>query len=199
MAIQTRGTESYWSYFLALEDDLATLARYVEFSNQNYQTYSIEMAHLLLAAASEVDVVMKLRCQQFGLAARNMEEYRRALRDRKPLLADLSISMPRFGLTLTPWANWRADASPDWWSDHNLVKHHRDSSFAKASLKNLLNAMGGLFLLLLTYYAHDPARLRVVPAPSLFAPPEQLANKRHALDGETGLFFNREEAGQAGS
>lgn len=199
MAIQTRGTDIHWNYFLALEDDLAALARYVEFSDKNLETYSIEIAHLLLAAASEVDVVMKLRCQQVGRAARSMKGYRRVLRNREPVLAKLSAAIPRFDITLTPWVNWEADDPLEWWTDHNLVKHRRDSSFSKATLKNLLNAMGGLFLLLLTYYAHDPAKDRLVPASSLFVPPIELAMKGHCLDGETGLILLQQEAELAGT
>jgi len=199
MAIQKREAEPYWNYFLALEEDLVELARYVEFSERNFQAFSTEMARLLLAASSEVDVVMKLRCQQLGEAAANMRDYRGVLRDQEPVLAGMRAFIPRYGLVLTPWENWRRDESPDWWLDYNSVKHQRNTEFTKANLKNVLNAMAGLSLLLLAYYAHDENRLRVVPAPSLFTPPQELASKQHAMDGETGLFFNREEAGQAGS
>jgi hypothetical protein len=46
----------HWNYFLALERDLEVVSRYVEFSRPNFQVFSIELAHLLFAAASEVDV-----------------------------------------------------------------------------------------------------------------------------------------------
>jgi len=55
----------HWSYFLALEEDLLQLARYVEFSNANFKAYSIEMAHLLLASSSESDVLLKMICNVY--------------------------------------------------------------------------------------------------------------------------------------
>ena len=59
MAITERESLSYWNYFLALEADLERLSRFVEFTSVNFQTYSLEMARLLLTGASEVDVVAK--------------------------------------------------------------------------------------------------------------------------------------------
>ena len=191
MAIRTAETEHYWNYFLALEEDLGRLARYVEFAEANFGAFSTEMAVLLIAAASEVDAVMKLRCEQIGQETKNMHEYRIALADVKPALVDMQATIPRFGLTLSPWVNWRDEVSPDWWVDHNAVKHQRSTEFARANLHNVLNAVGGLFLLLLTYYGHDNKRQRIVPAPLLLAPPSEIAEKLHALDGETGLFFKR--------
>ena len=65
MGIQLTGTPKlHWNYFLALERDLETVSRYVEFTPDNYKIYSIELAHLLFAAASEVDVIAKLLCRQ---------------------------------------------------------------------------------------------------------------------------------------
>jgi len=54
----------HWNYFLALESDLDRVSRYVEFTTYNYTTYSLEMAHLLLAAGSEIDVVLKSLCKK---------------------------------------------------------------------------------------------------------------------------------------
>ena len=59
----------HWNYFIALERDLEVASRYVEFCPQNFNVYSIEFAHLLFAAASEVDVVAKLLCQRLKPAA----------------------------------------------------------------------------------------------------------------------------------
>jgi len=51
------------NYFLALEQDLERTSRYIEFCDANLKVFSIELAHLLLAAASEVDVLAKCVCE----------------------------------------------------------------------------------------------------------------------------------------
>jgi hypothetical protein len=64
MTIQATKMDSHWNYFLAIERDLETLARYVEFDSKNFECFSIETARLLLAAAAEVDIVCKQICRQ---------------------------------------------------------------------------------------------------------------------------------------
>lgn len=52
----------HWNYFLALENDLENISHYIEFSKKNEEAYSIKLAHILLSASSEIDVVMKIFC-----------------------------------------------------------------------------------------------------------------------------------------
>jgi hypothetical protein len=68
----------HWNYFLALENDLETLSRYIEFDRANFGVFSIELAHLLFAAASEVDVLAKRTCELVNPAAprSNIDNYR---------------------------------------------------------------------------------------------------------------------------
>ncbi len=183
----------HWNYFLALEADLGTLSRFVEFTQDNFSTYSIEQVHLFLAAASEIDVVMKQYCAALAPSepARNIEQYRNIIHRLRPELSSAAASLPRFGITLTPWSNWQQNRSPDWWSDHNQVKHQRSEHFASAHLKNVLNAVGALFLLLVVYYREQADLRRLVPAPTLFNSTVDLVKRAHAMDGETGLYFQR--------
>ena len=53
----------YWEYFLAIESDLENCCRYVEFSSDNYGTYSIEFARIIMAASAEFDTLAKNLCQ----------------------------------------------------------------------------------------------------------------------------------------
>ena len=67
--IPATGGKLHWNYLIALEKDLEVASRYVEFCKSNYRVFSIEFAHLLFAAASEVDVVAKLLCERLDPAA----------------------------------------------------------------------------------------------------------------------------------
>jgi hypothetical protein len=193
MAITQQPTLLHWNYFLALEADLGTLSRFVEFTEDNFATYSIEQVHLFLTTASEVDVVMKQYCAVLAPAesAENIEQYRGIIHPLRPGLSLATASLPRFGVTLTPWSNWQQNRTPAWWADHNRVKHQRSEYFASAHLKNVLNAVGALFLLLIMYYREQADLRRLVPAPALFSSTPDLVKREHALDGETGLYFQR--------
>jgi hypothetical protein len=170
MAIQSRRIEPHWNYLLALDADLVALSRYVEFSDQNFSCFSIEIARILLAAAAEVDVVCKQLCQKVNAtsSADSINAYRTELTAAFPVLPKLKVLLPRFGLTLKPWDEWnKADGVPFWWTAYNKMKHHRHTDYERASLKNALNAVAGLFVIVLHLYK-DKAKLgELVPSPQL--------------------------------
>ena len=170
MAIEESPTKPHWNYFLALEDDVARLSRYLEPAEANFEAYSLELARILFAAASEVDVVAKQLCNQIDPAgsANNIDQYRTALMRHRPEIAQSQVSIPRFGLAFSPWERWAHNANPIWWRAYNKVKHERHVHFRDANLKNSLNSVAGLFSLLLFHYrqeAHDGA---LSPDPVLF-------------------------------
>lgn len=159
MTITATSGKLHWNYFLALERDLETVSRYIEFSTPNFQVFSIELAHLLFAAASEVDVVAKLLCERMAPAAPrgNINEYKAVLLPAFPDLPTTQVFVPRYGLSFAPWSNWAGANNPDWWRSYNKVKHERDSYFHEATLKNALNALGALLIITFHLYAHTLA------------------------------------------
>lgn len=170
MIIEEAGKLQHWNYFLALEADVAALSRYIEFGEDNFTTYSLELAHLLLTSASEVDVVAKQLCKrvQNNSLADRINEYREVLNPAFPNINKMKVSIPRHKLILTPWENWQFNKTPDWWSDHNDVKHERNINFKKANLKNALNAMAGLYIMLLHLYNDAAENSELFPDPNFF-------------------------------
>lgn len=155
MIIATTPSKLHWNYLLALEHDLEQLSRYIEFVEPNYSVYSIELAHLLFAASSEVDVVAKLLCEWFNPNERheNINDYRSRLLIEFPEFPQSEVFVPRYGLSLKPWSNWAENRNPDWWKSYNNVKHRRNEHFHEATLKNSLNALGALLILTVHYYS----------------------------------------------
>lgn len=195
MSIHEYKSLLHWSYFLALEADIEKLSRYVEFTAENFGAYSIEMAHILLAASSEVDVVAKQLCNLADPEsnASNIEQYRNTLRKLVPELKNSVVTLPRYGLELTPWSNWQEGNTPNWWRSHNNVKHERDQHFSEANLKNVLNSMAGLFLMVLHYYRDIIEGKRIEPPPSVFTPPKELASVCPSIGGRMALFYQDRE------
>jgi hypothetical protein len=154
--IHTTEGKLHWNYFIALERDLEIASRYVEFCDQNLKVYSIEFAHLLFAAASEVDVIAKLLCQRLKPTARrnNISDYRKILLAAFPHLSTEQVTVPRYGLDFRPWSNWTGTNNPVWWRSYNNVKHERDAHFNEATLKNALNALGALLILTNYHYSY---------------------------------------------
>lgn len=176
-------TRLHWNYFLALEKDLEVVARYIEFCPDNFDTYSIEFAHLLLSAASEVDTLAKCICAILApnAKARNINEYRdiikaaensetypfsvrgetRLLQESdKHRLSDLAVYVPRYRLKFVPWASWAEDKNPDWWGSYNRVKHERNRHFKEATLGNALNAIAALLTMNYAYCRYEVTKDR---------------------------------------
>jgi hypothetical protein len=170
MGIQETKIPQHWNYFLALEDDVLRLSRYLEPTQHNFDSYSLELARILFSASSEVDVVFKRLCQKLNSQSKaaSIGKYKQEILAGYPQLVSTTIEIPRFGLTLTPWERWGIDEKPLWWTAYNKVKHHRHTHFTEASLKHTLNAVAGLFIVLLFYYHAEGQIERLQPISSLF-------------------------------
>ncbi len=85
-----------------------------------------------------------------------------------PHLPDFKVLLPRYGLTLTPWRSWdMPNNPPKWWTAYNKIKHHRDAEYHQANLQNALNAVGGLFVMVLYLYKIKAELGELVPTPML--------------------------------
>lgn len=160
---------SYWNYYKSIEQDFMKTTRFVEFElgdnnlydisivpidKANSEVYSTEYLRLYLAACSEVDVICKSICAEYGdNNADNIRRYTNIILDQ-PLFQDIAsrklLVIRDNKTTLQPFLNWVSGSnyqSPHWWKFYNEVKHNRISNYKNANLKNLINAIGGLYLL----------------------------------------------------
>ena len=137
----------YWEYFKAIEADLESTSRYVDFNESNYCTYSNEFARILMAAGSEIDSVMKQLC---GIVA--PREKPSTINRYHPVVTEgtkgyagfckMMLGIPRFGLQIDPWKSWTAKHGPFWWGrGFTKVRHNRHGFFHAATLKNCIWAV----------------------------------------------------------
>ena len=157
--ITTSKSFIHWNYFLALESDLENVSRYIEFIDANYKTYSIELAHLLLASSSECDVVLKELCALLSpeevpskKEEININYYRTIIKSKLPEFINEPIHINRYGISVKPWENWNSETNPDWWGSNNKVKHERNQYFNEANLRHVISSVGGLLIACYYYY-----------------------------------------------
>jgi hypothetical protein len=67
------------------------------------------------------------------------------------------------------------ETSPDWWKAYNKVKHQRSEHFDHANLHNALNALAGLFVMLI-YAFPDEAAAGMLAPPELLSIPDGAHN-----------------------
>lgn len=154
----------HWEYYLVLEKDFLGTERYVSFElgdnylyNQelpmdlgNSLTFSNEYIKQYQAVCSEVDVIMKSICRELGsTSAIEMKNgYTTTILNNWSTIKQQKVKMK--DIELQPFSNWEQSPnykSPDWWNPYNKVKHERIIHFKNANLKNILNALAGLFVL----------------------------------------------------
>lgn len=149
----------HWDYFLALEEDVHNLRRYVHFTSDNLETYSIEFARLLMAATQEIDVLFKQICAKHGDQSEKEPGYQQFFSKADyAKIRTVKIAVSASELELTPFRNWAPGSAPEWWTANNKVKHSRHTEFPKASLANVLNALAAL-LIANIYFAHEEGTL----------------------------------------
>ena len=146
----------HWNYFLAIEKNLENLSRYIEFSEENMNTYSIELAYILMSASSETDVIMKELCLLIGSwrRAENINDYREIIKNSLSQFSEEIVCIDRFELTYKSWENWskKDTINPNWWKSYNNVKHQRNTYFNQANLQNTINAVWALLIATIYYY-----------------------------------------------
>lgn len=153
----------HWSYYLVLEKDFLDTERYISFEfGDNYlydshkvidygnsNTFSNEFVKQYQAICSEIDVILKSICKELGnTVANEMPQYTDLVLNQWNKLPDQKVKMK--DIELQPLKNWSSNLaykSPDWWKPYNCIKHERLENFRKANLKNVTNALAGLYIL----------------------------------------------------
>ena len=167
---------TYWNYFLELEEQLLTIKRYVAFDKINYKTYSIEFLKLYQATCSEIDVVAKYIAEYFDPSFKkaqhkNIQKWGYIVHNQFPAIETISIRFTNDDVFI-PWKNWCYEITknkhgkkiyklcenkntPKWWTAYNKVKHERafinndngKSNYTQANLSNLIYSLSALYVL----------------------------------------------------
>ncbi|NQT69784.1 MAG: hypothetical protein HQ552_09405 [Desulfobacteraceae bacterium] len=170
MTNNTSKIEVHWNYLLAIENDLEKLSRYVEFDERNFDCFSVEIARILLSASAEADVVCKQLCLKVkpSSSADNIHTYRDEIKTAYPNIVDFDVILSRYGLSLKPWNEWKdIQGVPDWWTAYNKLKHHRETEYHRANLKNAIYSVAGLFVMVLYFYQEKANLGELMPAPQI--------------------------------
>lgn len=193
MGITINKIEPHWNYLISLEYEIETLSRYVEFVEDNFKCYSIEITRLLMSAAAEVDVVCKQICKNANTnsKASSIGGYKPEILASYPNIVNFKVIIPRYGLELVPWDNWKkeGDSPPFWWTANNKVKHFRHTHYKKGNLKNALNAVAGLFIMILYLYKDKAEAGKLFPELKMLdVSQDNINHRRFGKDGISCMY-----------
>jgi len=171
----------YWEYFLSIESDLEKCTKYISFSENNYNAYSVEFAKIIMTASAEIDNIAKELCREINpqSSPRNINDYKNIILEHYQNFHTLEIEIVRYDLKFKPWEDWNTQ-TPSWWRDYNDIKHNRTQNFEKANLGNALKSVSALLTIILYYYDKKFGRQNInidaFFAPRLFSPIEPTTN-----------------------
>lgn len=146
----------YYRYYIMLEKDVLKLEKYIDFSNDNKKTFSIEIQKQILSVYSEIDVVCKELFDFDPKENIEFDTYAKRLIEDDPDIVNESLQSIYFtDFELTPFKDMiaipdtRNPQRPFWncWNSYNSLKHGRSGSFNQAKLGLLLDGIGALYIL----------------------------------------------------
>jgi|SRR5690606_997621 len=152
----------YWSVYKNLEKEIIDLSNQVHFDDDQLSIYSVKISELLIRCSVEIEAISKdLYFKLGGVEPSDGDLYfdthcLQLLEDNWLLSKKkLLVSATNFyfqneeNRILTPLlkANKRGTSSCDWKKAYQAVKHNRTLNLNKGNIKNLLRALGALFIL----------------------------------------------------
>lgn len=160
---------TFWRYYLMLESDYKETELFVEpnlgencsYSTSsgnihdfgNSRTYSLNFVKLLNVICAEVDAISRSICKELlGKHVDNMKGFAKEILKIWPDIVQQEVEY--YYKILKPFEGWKATdkkSTPKWWSAYTSCKHGREENFQEANLKNVVNALAGLYILELYY------------------------------------------------
>lgn len=147
--------KAYWQYYLELEKQMISTRVFVDFSINNFGTYSLEYLKLYQAVCSEIDVFGKVLANtinpEFDNNSRNnnIQKWWYEVQDWFDNIEQKTVYFCE-EYYLAPWKDYKVEAyvdrnganryrllqngnyrTPAWWTSYNYVKHHRTSKDKK--------------------------------------------------------------------
>ncbi|WP_225340333.1 hypothetical protein [Lysinibacillus capsici] len=162
----------YWPVYKNLEKEFLKLADYIHITDDQLKVYSMHIADLIVRCAIEIEAISKEIYQELGgnMTLTDTNGSRRDLYfdtdcldllERKWKISKKEIAISATNLyfnndsnkVLKPLykANKRGSSGCKWKQAYQAVKHDRRNSLKKATIENLLNALGALYILNLYY------------------------------------------------
>jgi len=148
-------TKKYWMYYLLLESKVIHTSSYVHFHEDNLNAFSYEFANLQYSIGAELDSFFKVYCGYQTTDVTNIRDYAdQILTNRYTNIIDQEIILREYDINIKPFSGWDKNLpkqSLPWWTAYDNIKHSRYDNIKDASLKNVLNLLGGLYLLEMKY------------------------------------------------
>lgn len=154
---RTPEAKRYLQSFEILKRDLQLLFEFIEPCPDNYLAYSLRTFELLLRACTEIES----NCKHILLTNKHDIDHVNILRfadlNGPMRLSEFVVCCPAIDFEVfSPFESFgdteRNHRSPTWYRAYNEVKHDRANNFSRANLKNVIEAIGAVYVILTAQY-----------------------------------------------
>lgn len=141
-----------------IQSSLDELFNYIEPSEINFLSHGHKIRELLIIACTEVEYLLQKMLVENGYTEKEMYTTRDYIKCKDILKLDsFAVQLnqyPTLGV-FKPFFQWDSSSptrSLSWYKAYNAVKHNRGDNIAQANMKNLLNAVSAIHILLESQY-----------------------------------------------
>ena len=153
----------YTRGFLMIQKELRDLFEFIEPADRNLNTYSYKIQQLLIRTCIEIESNFKAILKENIYKPKNKEgkiieeKYWKmqnfGIINKTHHLDEYTVRLPYWNgdeNSFRPFFNWskKNNFNLKWYDAYNACKHNREENFEQASLRNLLNAITGLLVVL---------------------------------------------------
>lgn len=133
--------------------------KYISPVQKNMETFGNELRNIIILACTEVESLWK-----DTLLSNNYANKKLTTKDYVKLLSILKLNEYKIKFNfypdieeVSPFSNWNTKSptqSLSWYSDYNAIKHDRLNEFSKATLKNAIESVSAVVIMLIAKYGY---------------------------------------------
>jgi hypothetical protein len=150
----------YIRAYMLIQKDLINLFDYIEPSDANLVTYSFRIHELFIRTCIEIEANFRAILIENGYQKKsedmNMGDYKKLNTSHR--LSSFLVKIPYWSgnkSEIKPFEEFSHGKTPPWYEIYHSVKHNRSANFEKANMRNLINAVCGLVVLLASQFCDE--------------------------------------------
>lgn len=149
--------------------ELVTVFEYFNPSEEHNEVYGIKLRNIILLACMEVEVHWKALLLNNGYQLPSNRSYQNTtdyVKLKKFINFEAKIKLRYYQVypEINPFKNWDSSApttSIPWYDSYNKIKHNRQENISLATLKNAIDSLSALLILMLIRYNYNSVKENV--------------------------------------
>lgn len=143
--------------YRAIANTLTEIFYVIEPEQANLNVFGHQIRNLFIVACTEVENLLKsfFRDNSGKTEKLNMKKYVQSNNWLQLNKYSVSLRLQKYSQIITPFESWPNTHSLSWYQAYNDTKHNRHTEFDKANLRNLIEAVAAIHVLICAQWGND--------------------------------------------